>query len=157
MYLTSCSRVSPLPEVVSGSASQSSSANDISSMSTEQTLASDTDSSSIDTLTGPLDESQWTPGSVHIHIQINHHLLHSVSVHHAFLSPWKNRSIFLFAFFLWSGWSFPTLQTTSWHLAVPSVDSKVNPLLPCGLFWWSILYNEYGFSCYLCSFGMPGF
>uniref|UniRef100_A0A665VHH8 Stress-activated protein kinase JNK n=1 Tax=Echeneis naucrates TaxID=173247 RepID=A0A665VHH8_ECHNA len=43
---------------VSGSASQSSSANDISSMSTEQTLASDTDSSSIDTLTGPLDESQ---------------------------------------------------------------------------------------------------
>lgn len=47
-------------DVVSGSASQSSSANDISSMSTEQTLASDTDSSSIDTLTGPLDESQWT-------------------------------------------------------------------------------------------------
>ncbi|XP_044061393.1 mitogen-activated protein kinase 9 isoform X1 [Siniperca chuatsi] len=45
-------------DVVSGSASQSSSANDISSMSTEQTLASDTDSSSIDTLTGPLDESQ---------------------------------------------------------------------------------------------------
>uniref|UniRef100_A0A7N6A108 Stress-activated protein kinase JNK n=1 Tax=Anabas testudineus TaxID=64144 RepID=A0A7N6A108_ANATE len=44
--------------VVSGSASQSSSANDISSMSTEHTLASDTDSSSIDTLTGPLDESQ---------------------------------------------------------------------------------------------------
>uniref|UniRef100_A0A672IEC8 Mitogen-activated protein kinase 9-like n=1 Tax=Salarias fasciatus TaxID=181472 RepID=A0A672IEC8_SALFA len=43
---------------VSGSASQSSSANDISSMSTEHTLASDTDSSSIDTLTGPLDESQ---------------------------------------------------------------------------------------------------
>ena len=47
-------------DVVSGSASQSSSANDISSMSTEHTLASDTDSSSIDTLTGPLDESQWT-------------------------------------------------------------------------------------------------
>ncbi|KAI3351814.1 hypothetical protein L3Q82_020647 [Scortum barcoo] len=45
-------------DAVSGSASQSSSANDISSMSTEQTLASDTDSSSIDTLTGPLDESQ---------------------------------------------------------------------------------------------------
>uniref|UniRef100_A0A8P4KLG3 Stress-activated protein kinase JNK n=1 Tax=Dicentrarchus labrax TaxID=13489 RepID=A0A8P4KLG3_DICLA len=45
-------------DVVSGSASQSSSANDISSMSMEQTLASDTDSSSIDTLTGPLDESQ---------------------------------------------------------------------------------------------------
>ncbi|XP_067374575.1 mitogen-activated protein kinase 9 isoform X7 [Channa argus] len=45
-------------DVVSGSASQSSSANDISSMSTEHTLASDTDSSSIDTLTGPLDESQ---------------------------------------------------------------------------------------------------
>ncbi|XP_034545305.1 LOW QUALITY PROTEIN: mitogen-activated protein kinase 9 [Notolabrus celidotus] len=45
-------------DVVSASASQSSSANDISSMSTEQTLASDTDSSSIDTLTGPLDESQ---------------------------------------------------------------------------------------------------
>lgn len=44
-------------DVVSGSASQSSSANDISSMSTEQTLASDTDSSSIDTLTGPLDEN----------------------------------------------------------------------------------------------------
>ncbi|MEQ2164944.1 hypothetical protein GOODEAATRI_011961 [Goodea atripinnis] len=44
--------------VASGSASQSSSANDISSMSTEHTLASDTDSSSIDTLTGPLDESQ---------------------------------------------------------------------------------------------------
>uniref|UniRef100_A0A8C7ZL70 Stress-activated protein kinase JNK n=1 Tax=Oryzias sinensis TaxID=183150 RepID=A0A8C7ZL70_9TELE len=43
---------------VSGSASQSSSANDISSMSTEHTLASDTDSSSIDTLTGPLEESQ---------------------------------------------------------------------------------------------------
>uniref|UniRef100_A0A8D3D3K6 Stress-activated protein kinase JNK n=1 Tax=Scophthalmus maximus TaxID=52904 RepID=A0A8D3D3K6_SCOMX len=49
------SRVS---DVASGSASQSSSANDISSMSTEHTLASDTDSSSIDTLTGPLDESQ---------------------------------------------------------------------------------------------------
>uniref|UniRef100_A0A668A7S6 Stress-activated protein kinase JNK n=1 Tax=Myripristis murdjan TaxID=586833 RepID=A0A668A7S6_9TELE len=48
----------PVSDVVSGSASQSSSANDISSMSTEQTLASDTDSSSIDTLTGPLDESQ---------------------------------------------------------------------------------------------------
>lgn len=47
-------------DAVSGSASQSSSANDISSMSTEHTLASDTDSSSIDTLTGPLDESQWT-------------------------------------------------------------------------------------------------
>uniref|UniRef100_A0A7N8Y933 Stress-activated protein kinase JNK n=1 Tax=Mastacembelus armatus TaxID=205130 RepID=A0A7N8Y933_9TELE len=45
-------------DVGSGSASQSSSANDISSMSTEHTLASDTDSSSIDTLTGPLDESQ---------------------------------------------------------------------------------------------------
>ncbi|KAK7922828.1 hypothetical protein WMY93_009730 [Mugilogobius chulae] len=45
-------------DVVSGSASQSSSANDISSMSTEHTLASDTDSSSIDTLTGPLDECQ---------------------------------------------------------------------------------------------------
>uniref|UniRef100_H2RKF1 Stress-activated protein kinase JNK n=1 Tax=Takifugu rubripes TaxID=31033 RepID=H2RKF1_TAKRU len=45
-------------DVVSVSASQSSSANDISSMSTEQTLASDTDSSSIDTLTGPLDECQ---------------------------------------------------------------------------------------------------
>uniref|UniRef100_A0A8C9YD60 Stress-activated protein kinase JNK n=1 Tax=Sander lucioperca TaxID=283035 RepID=A0A8C9YD60_SANLU len=45
-------------DVVSGSASQSSSANDISSMSTEHTLASDTDSSSIDTLTGPLDEIQ---------------------------------------------------------------------------------------------------
>ncbi|KAI4819217.1 hypothetical protein KUCAC02_004474 [Chaenocephalus aceratus] len=45
-------------DVVSGSASQSSSANDISSMSTEHTLASDTDSSSIDTLTGALDESQ---------------------------------------------------------------------------------------------------
>uniref|UniRef100_A0A673B0C0 Stress-activated protein kinase JNK n=1 Tax=Sphaeramia orbicularis TaxID=375764 RepID=A0A673B0C0_9TELE len=45
-------------DAVSGSASQSSSANDISSMSTEHTLASDTDSSSIDTLTGPLDESQ---------------------------------------------------------------------------------------------------
>lgn len=44
-------------DVVSGSASQSSSANDISSMSTEHTLASDTDSSSIDTLTGPLDEN----------------------------------------------------------------------------------------------------
>lgn len=47
-----------LSDAVSGSASQSSSANDISSMSTEHTLASDTDSSSIDTLTGPLDESQ---------------------------------------------------------------------------------------------------
>uniref|UniRef100_A0A3B3WX94 Stress-activated protein kinase JNK n=1 Tax=Poecilia mexicana TaxID=48701 RepID=A0A3B3WX94_9TELE len=45
-------------DVASSSASQSSSANDISSMSTEHTLASDTDSSSIDTLTGPLDESQ---------------------------------------------------------------------------------------------------
>ncbi|XP_046875790.1 mitogen-activated protein kinase 9 isoform X2 [Hypomesus transpacificus] len=46
-------------EVVSGTASQSSSANDISSMSTESvTLASDTDSSSIDTLSGVLDESQ---------------------------------------------------------------------------------------------------
>ncbi|KAK6298744.1 hypothetical protein J4Q44_G00302540 [Coregonus suidteri] len=45
-------------DAVRGLASQSSSANDISSMSTEQTLASDTDSSSIDTLTGPLDESQ---------------------------------------------------------------------------------------------------
>uniref|UniRef100_A0A3Q0SMW1 Stress-activated protein kinase JNK n=1 Tax=Amphilophus citrinellus TaxID=61819 RepID=A0A3Q0SMW1_AMPCI len=44
-------------DVISGSASQSSSANDISSMSTEHTLASDTDSSSIDTLTGPLDEN----------------------------------------------------------------------------------------------------
>uniref|UniRef100_A0A8C5EQY7 Stress-activated protein kinase JNK n=1 Tax=Gouania willdenowi TaxID=441366 RepID=A0A8C5EQY7_GOUWI len=43
---------------VSASASQSSSANDISSMSTEHTLASDTDSSSIDTLTGPLEEIQ---------------------------------------------------------------------------------------------------
>lgn len=50
-----------LSDAVSGSASQSSSANDISSMSTEHTLASDTDSSSIDTLTGPLDESQWAP------------------------------------------------------------------------------------------------
>uniref|UniRef100_A0A3Q2EGY5 Stress-activated protein kinase JNK n=1 Tax=Cyprinodon variegatus TaxID=28743 RepID=A0A3Q2EGY5_CYPVA len=47
-----------IPYVPSGSASQSSSANDISSMSTEHTLASDTDSSSIDTLTGPLDEAQ---------------------------------------------------------------------------------------------------
>lgn len=47
-------------DVVSSSASQSSSANDISSMSTEHTVASDTDSSSIDTLTGPLDDSQWT-------------------------------------------------------------------------------------------------
>ncbi|XP_048021371.1 mitogen-activated protein kinase 9 isoform X2 [Megalobrama amblycephala] len=37
-------------------ASQSSSINDISSMSTEQTLASDTDSSCIDTITGPLEE-----------------------------------------------------------------------------------------------------
>ncbi|XP_031653222.1 mitogen-activated protein kinase 9 isoform X6 [Oncorhynchus kisutch] len=45
-------------DAVRGLASQSSSANDISSMSTEQTLASDTDSSSIDTLTGHLDESQ---------------------------------------------------------------------------------------------------
>ncbi|XP_029589019.1 mitogen-activated protein kinase 9 isoform X2 [Salmo trutta] len=45
-------------EAMTGLASQSSSANDISSMSTEQTLASDTDSSSIDTLTGHLDESQ---------------------------------------------------------------------------------------------------
>nr|XP_054594993.1 mitogen-activated protein kinase 9 isoform X1 [Nothobranchius furzeri] len=45
-------------DAVSASTSQSSSANDISSMSTEHTLASDTDSSSIDTLTGPLDESQ---------------------------------------------------------------------------------------------------
>ncbi|XP_019730341.1 mitogen-activated protein kinase 9 isoform X3 [Hippocampus comes] len=43
-------------DVVSSSASQSSSANDISSMSTEHTVASDTDSSSIDTLTGPLDD-----------------------------------------------------------------------------------------------------
>uniref|UniRef100_A0A671NRZ4 Stress-activated protein kinase JNK n=1 Tax=Sinocyclocheilus anshuiensis TaxID=1608454 RepID=A0A671NRZ4_9TELE len=40
----------------STTASQSSSINDISSMSTEQTLASDTDSSCIDTLTGPLEE-----------------------------------------------------------------------------------------------------
>lgn len=55
LTLSSC----VLSDVVSGSASQSSSANDISSMSTEHTLASDTDSSSIDTLTGPLDESQW--------------------------------------------------------------------------------------------------
>uniref|UniRef100_A0A8C2ZCU5 Stress-activated protein kinase JNK n=1 Tax=Cyclopterus lumpus TaxID=8103 RepID=A0A8C2ZCU5_CYCLU len=47
-----------ISNVVSGSASQSSSANDISSMSTEHTVASDTDSSSIDTLTGPLDDSQ---------------------------------------------------------------------------------------------------
>lgn len=54
------SLLSLVSDVVSGSASQSSSANDISSMSTEQTLASDTDSSSIDTLTGPLDESQWS-------------------------------------------------------------------------------------------------
>ncbi|XP_024238393.1 mitogen-activated protein kinase 9 isoform X4 [Oncorhynchus tshawytscha] len=45
-------------DAVRGLASQSSSANDISSMSTEQTLASDTDSSSIDTLTGHLGESQ---------------------------------------------------------------------------------------------------
>ncbi|KAG7256482.1 hypothetical protein CRUP_003129 [Coryphaenoides rupestris] len=47
-------------DAVSVSASASSSANDISSMSTEQTLASDASdsSSSIDTLTGPLDESQ---------------------------------------------------------------------------------------------------
>ncbi|MBN3280961.1 MK09 kinase, partial [Polyodon spathula] len=42
----------------SATASQSSSINDISSMSTEQTLASDTDSSSIDTLTGNLEECQ---------------------------------------------------------------------------------------------------
>lgn len=69
-------------DAVSGSASQSSSANDISSMSTEQTLASDTDSSSIDTLTGPLDESQWTqsmatwfpPPIYNIQTSINHHL-----------------------------------------------------------------------------------
>uniref|UniRef100_A0A8C1MLM5 Stress-activated protein kinase JNK n=1 Tax=Cyprinus carpio TaxID=7962 RepID=A0A8C1MLM5_CYPCA len=40
----------------STTASQSSSINDISSMSTEQTLASDTDSSCVDTLTGPLEE-----------------------------------------------------------------------------------------------------
>lgn len=40
----------------SATPSQSSSINDISSMSTEQTLASDTDSSCIDTLTGPLEE-----------------------------------------------------------------------------------------------------
>ncbi|XP_051960706.1 mitogen-activated protein kinase 9-like [Xyrauchen texanus] len=40
----------------STTASQSSSINDISSMSTEQTLASDTDSSYIDTLTGALEE-----------------------------------------------------------------------------------------------------
>ncbi|XP_051533223.1 mitogen-activated protein kinase 9 isoform X4 [Myxocyprinus asiaticus] len=40
----------------SATASQSSSINDISSMSTEQTLASDTDSSYIDTLTGALEE-----------------------------------------------------------------------------------------------------
>uniref|UniRef100_A0A673MG10 Stress-activated protein kinase JNK n=1 Tax=Sinocyclocheilus rhinocerous TaxID=307959 RepID=A0A673MG10_9TELE len=40
----------------STTASQSFSINDISSMSTEQTLASDTDSSCIDTLTGPLEE-----------------------------------------------------------------------------------------------------
>lgn len=59
MNSVSCeSLLSLVSDVVSGSASQSSSANDISSMSTEQTLASDTDSSSIDTLTGPLDESQ---------------------------------------------------------------------------------------------------
>ncbi|KAJ8337552.1 hypothetical protein SKAU_G00365180 [Synaphobranchus kaupii] len=42
----------------STTASQSSSINDISSMSTEQTLASDTDSSSIDALTGALEECQ---------------------------------------------------------------------------------------------------
>ncbi|MGH0116761.1 UNVERIFIED_CONTAM: hypothetical protein FKN15_051487 [Acipenser sinensis] len=42
----------------SATASQSSSINDISSMSTEQTLASDTDSSSIDALTGNLEECQ---------------------------------------------------------------------------------------------------
>ncbi|KAG7465160.1 hypothetical protein MATL_G00173330 [Megalops atlanticus] len=42
----------------SATASQSSSINDISSMSTEQTLASDTDSSSIEALTGPLEECQ---------------------------------------------------------------------------------------------------
>lgn len=60
LYLLVLSIVFLVSDVVSGSASQSSSANDISSMSTEQTLASDTDSSSIDTLTGPLDESQWT-------------------------------------------------------------------------------------------------
>uniref|UniRef100_A0AAY4CG04 Stress-activated protein kinase JNK n=1 Tax=Denticeps clupeoides TaxID=299321 RepID=A0AAY4CG04_9TELE len=40
----------------SATASQSSSINDISSMSTEQTLASDTDSSCADTLTGALEE-----------------------------------------------------------------------------------------------------
>uniref|UniRef100_A0A8C4T5S0 Stress-activated protein kinase JNK n=1 Tax=Erpetoichthys calabaricus TaxID=27687 RepID=A0A8C4T5S0_ERPCA len=42
----------------STTASQSSSINDISSMSTEQTLASDTDSSSIDALTGTLEDCQ---------------------------------------------------------------------------------------------------
>uniref|UniRef100_A0A3P8YH10 Stress-activated protein kinase JNK n=1 Tax=Esox lucius TaxID=8010 RepID=A0A3P8YH10_ESOLU len=41
----------------SWSDSQSSSANDISSMSTEQTLASDADTSSAETLTGPLQET----------------------------------------------------------------------------------------------------
>lgn len=41
------------------SPSQSSSINDISSMSTEQTLASDTDSS-LDALTGPLEGCRWS-------------------------------------------------------------------------------------------------
>lgn len=106
-----CVCVSLVPDVVSGSASQSSSANDISSMSTEQTLASDTDSSSIDTLTGPLDECQWTSGSVNIYtnqpspssLSLCYFMILCI---HAVLSTLKNRSIFLFALFLWSGRSF---------------------------------------------------
>lgn len=126
-------------DAVSGSASQSSSANDISSMSTEQTLASDTDSSSIDTLTGPLDESQWTqfmatwflPPIYNIQISINHHLPFFSLLPHppifcfflslfclVFLSSLTsmNRSIFLFSFCVSYGGSCWSSSTSNFVL-----------------------------------------
>lgn len=104
-------------DAVSGSASQSSSANDISSMSTEHTLASDTDSSSIDTLTGPLDESQWTQPHFSFTVSRYQSVTTFLSSLYSFPFPvWifflpypeltsMNRSIFLFSFPVWSGGS----------------------------------------------------
>lgn len=89
-------------DVASGSASQSSSANDISSMSTEHTLASDTDSSSIDTLTGPLDESQWTPQCPQLFICLCLGFIPSNLCFCSFLSV---KQFFLLVSHLWSGGS----------------------------------------------------
>lgn len=93
---------------------------------------------------------RWTRVSEHldqlIYIQVNHHLLHYVIVISSLCASMlssENRSIFLFALFLWSGWSFSRFCSDSSlqdKVSSPSVDSKVNPLLPCGSFWWSRLH-----------------